>query len=284
MQEIADKKNLDKVTREWRCNCGRLLFKGEFMLGVIEVKCPRCKLLVYLQEQETFSVGQESFMAVVDPLSGVILSITKGVKTVLGYRAEEVSGRTVEELVSEDFKPAISFWLEKITTFKGTEHEQMISVLELISKEGQVVEVSFLAKVIGLSGRFLVLCVVEKGFEPVKHFKERFIKPGQKKDLDYQYHIWDFVIDTEGIIKFVSPESILGFGEEKVGTSIFDMFADPKAEKEYVLKKMLGGTNTIRDLKTTDASGQELNLKVSFRTKVDHMIGDGLFSVALLKK
>lgn len=41
-----------KVLKEYRCTCGKLLFKGSFYAGIVEVKCKHChQLLSFFGEE-----------------------------------------------------------------------------------------------------------------------------------------------------------------------------------------------------------------------------------------
>ncbi len=46
--------------REYRCNCGKLLFRGYLAVAVIEIKCRRCGKLNSFKE-DIFQKGIASF-------------------------------------------------------------------------------------------------------------------------------------------------------------------------------------------------------------------------------
>ncbi|MFA5750825.1 MAG: hypothetical protein WCX79_03530 [Candidatus Paceibacterota bacterium] len=37
----------DKKIKEYRCSCGKLLFKGYLFIGTVEIKCRHCREIAY---------------------------------------------------------------------------------------------------------------------------------------------------------------------------------------------------------------------------------------------
>jgi len=37
--------------KEYRCTCGKLLFKGLILVALIEIKCKRCRTINHFQEE-----------------------------------------------------------------------------------------------------------------------------------------------------------------------------------------------------------------------------------------
>lgn len=74
--------------REYRCKCGKLLFKGVLMLGVVEVKCRRCGA-IFLQEElepEAFTLLECDGRLQITDVSGYV---------------EAVFGRTHTDIIGE---------------------------------------------------------------------------------------------------------------------------------------------------------------------------------------
>lgn len=79
---------------EYRCDCGKLLFKGFMLVSVVEIKCKRCGKTKTFRDTMR---GIRSFMFIVDD-GGVIVDACEGV-AVLGYDREHALGKSVSQLL-----------------------------------------------------------------------------------------------------------------------------------------------------------------------------------------
>ena len=77
--------------REYRCKCGKLLFKGLLFLGVVEIKCKRCGALVMAED-----IRPGSF-ALVESNADLLITIVSGhPRKVLGYTNSDLIGKRLD--------------------------------------------------------------------------------------------------------------------------------------------------------------------------------------------
>lgn len=239
-----DRENQAIKGKEWRCDCGRLLFKGEFMVGIIEVKCPRCKNIVYLQEYNAFTAGKDSFMVLLDP-SGTVMSATPGVKGLLGFEPEEVVGLNISDGDIAETKEVTSFWIDKVFEIGETEHPYLISVAKIFNKKGKRMPFAFFAKATGLKGRPLIFAIVDADPGAIERFSKKLGTPPEEGE-DCRYAIWDFVIDRTGQILEVSSNNKISAPSSARGGDIFRLLdGGADINKEDLLKMMQEGGSCV---------------------------------------
>jgi len=91
---------------EYRCACGKLLFKGMLMLSQLEIKCRYCgSLRVIGEKYEELSKNQYAFLAAIstedagkDDPSPYIVDVADSALDILGWKREELIGREVKSL------------------------------------------------------------------------------------------------------------------------------------------------------------------------------------------
>lgn len=261
--------------QEWRCDCGRLLFKGAFLVGIIEVKCARCKRIVYLQEFDTFTTGEESCMMTVD-LDGNILSANFGVSTILGYPPEQIIGSNLDILVDESIKPVVKFWIDQIRELRQAENPYVVAVIEALTSKGEKVNLSFMAKCIELDGRLVILAIAEVGENVVDRYEKKIRSKLNPKDdarpfvqAREQREPWDFIVDHEGNILYLSGTTLLGYTQDDlVGQPIFSI-VDPsisKNDQQKLLSQISQDKSFISKLKLADKSSDIISAELCFTT------------------
>lgn len=212
-----------KDSSEWRCECGKLLFKGAFLAGLLEIKCSRCKRMVYLQQfNSSYTADNQSFMVTLDD-SGTILTISKGVEGALQYPAKEVIGKCLADFIDSKYHGVIGFWIEKIKQNSGEGDPYTSLVLPLISRSGQEDIFSFLVRPIHLNNRDIYIAIAEESFgQADKNNNKTISKIAQKSKQ--KSRAWSFVINSKGIITEVSDIEGLGYQDESlINTSILDI-------------------------------------------------------------
>lgn len=217
-----------KENNEWRCECGKLLFKGTFLAGLLEVKCTRCKRMVYLQQFNSYTAQQQSFMATL-ALDGTVLTISKGVVDSLGYSEEDIIGKNFLEYINPNLYVSAAFWMEGIEAEKKkTSHTSL--VLPLISKSGEERIFSLLIQSTHLAGKDIYLVIAEAGLSSAdSHDKKVISKLAQKSRQ--QREGWDFIISSAGTIEEASGKSELGYEkEELINVSFPDLLESPNEE------------------------------------------------------
>ncbi|MBI3633295.1 MAG: PAS domain-containing protein [Candidatus Vogelbacteria bacterium] len=74
--------------KEFRCFCGKLLFKGLLLSSVIEIKCTRCGVLKSIKSINENSHRPNCFTILFDN-KGVILNVSDSASKIIGYNPEE---------------------------------------------------------------------------------------------------------------------------------------------------------------------------------------------------
>lgn len=75
---------------EYRCKCGKLLFKGVLFLGLVEVKCRRCGEKLFVKE---FESGICTYIECDTRLR--VTEVSKKMCSMLGYQKEELIGKEI---------------------------------------------------------------------------------------------------------------------------------------------------------------------------------------------
>ncbi|MDD5098751.1 MAG: hypothetical protein PHP35_00155 [Candidatus Colwellbacteria bacterium] len=79
--------------KEYRCVCGKLLFKGLLSASVVEIKCKRCARIMVFKDAEPPSTPA-SFTLTINQ-EGVIIDACRGAEVVLCYSRKELIGMPV---------------------------------------------------------------------------------------------------------------------------------------------------------------------------------------------
>lgn len=83
--------------KEYRCDCGKLLFKGMLAIGFVEVKCRRCGRLKLMTGLVNDVFDSESCTIMLNR-SGDILSSSRSANDVLGVNYIDIIGGRLEAL------------------------------------------------------------------------------------------------------------------------------------------------------------------------------------------
>lgn len=234
-----------KAQHEWRCNCGRLLFKGAFVVGIIEIKCPRCKRIVYLQEHNTFPSGRESFMLTLD-MDGTVNSVSEGVQKLLGYKSTELVGKSLTKILQPEISSSLDFWLEKVRELSLTDNPNIVATLKLKNLEGNFVQIALMAKLITLEGAPMVFVIIEQDETALDRLAEQYVETPEDSSRR-QREVWDFIVQKDGTITDSSGPSILGYGkDELVGKSILSIFKDDEDVDLKGLESQLAAGKTFK--------------------------------------
>ena len=78
--------------QEYRCSCGKLLFKGLLVIGAIEIKCKRCGVLVVA---EHFVINS---FAVLESDSAGTITMASGDSEVLGQGGAYLLGKRLHDV------------------------------------------------------------------------------------------------------------------------------------------------------------------------------------------
>ena len=128
--------NSASSTNEWRCDCGKLLFKGAFLAGLIEVKCGRCKRMVYMQQFNTYTAENPSFMATLS-LNFTILSASQGVEESLGYKVDDLVGSKVTKVTPDSMHASNIYWMEGLAEIKDEKNPYSSALVLMKTKSDE---------------------------------------------------------------------------------------------------------------------------------------------------
>jgi phage FluMu protein Com len=80
---------------EYRCTCGKMLFKGVLLSSWVEIKCKRCSSLLVFGVESSFE-EIEQYSVLVDE-EGKIVEVSPAALTTLSYSREEIVGMPIVE-------------------------------------------------------------------------------------------------------------------------------------------------------------------------------------------
>ncbi|MEK7627919.1 MAG: hypothetical protein AAB421_00665 [Patescibacteria group bacterium] len=102
-----------EILNDYRCSCGKLLFRGMVLTGSIEIKCRYCKRVETVDglmekgsdpDRYTLIIGRE----------GEIYNSTQEASRALGYLHSELSARRVQDIVLLPHDEAYQSILQKL--------------------------------------------------------------------------------------------------------------------------------------------------------------------------
>lgn len=225
--EPAELQKSSFAYNDYRCNCGKLFFKGVLFNGGIEIKCPRCgQLRSFFGAGKAPIEGRYAFLTTRD---GRIINASGSVKEHLRYDPEELLGKNMNEVCGD----AISRNANKTMTsdiapdfhyFRGEMAHQ--------TKKGDCLPVKVSYKYLENNHGGFIVQIVDK--IPASVFLNDISSENsaQAEDNFCKHLPIDFMaeLDNDGRIIYVSPEieKILGFRpEEVIGKSVLD-YCDPE--------------------------------------------------------
>jgi PAS domain S-box-containing protein len=209
---------------EQRCACGKLLLKGIFFDGALEIKCGRCGQINKIGSIKSAN-DNNAYLLIVDN-RGLIVNTSDSVSRFLGYTRTELIGQhftfinpTIPRDMDQKFFGPESV-LEKDNYLQlDTTHQ---------AKNGMKIPVTiFLKLYFPTNQEDYVLVIVKlrstsKGSDAPAQAGPQFLENG------CDFH---FLLDRNGIFQYVNPalEKLFGFPSEMiVGKSYFDYVSPEK--------------------------------------------------------
>lgn len=251
MQQHISRSSDKKDSHEWRCSCGRLLFKGVFLVGIIEAKCPRCKSIVYLQEYRAFTAGKDSMMIILSP-NGTIVSTTSTIKNVLGFEAADAIGINIKDCLPGDYQEVVQYWLDKIFQITQDPEPYFSAVISIINSAGEPVPLAFFAKAVEFKGKRHILSVADSDKAVLERFVTLLSNETGPKNLDFgrQFTAWDFSIDSKGDIIDTSPNNALNMSVDlKNKPNLISQIAKFSSQDPvYLAKSVLSDCSKVVEL------------------------------------
>lgn len=246
---------------EHRCACGKLLLKGIFFDGKVEIKCKHCKKINQIGRIK-LADDPARYLLIINN-QGVIINASDTAAGILGYAIEELIGKHFTE-VDPTLPPEIGerFYGKK-SFLDGNNYLRLDTVHQ--SKSGVKIPVSVMLKLYNPTeeDRCLLVIAEVKGAQWDK-------KPLPLSVLDFLDKGCDFYaeIDKNGVIESVSPsiEKFFGYTQnEGIGRSVLDFI--PFEEREEAMKRFKEHVNKQMSYRAvvenlTDKSGKLVNTEM----------------------
>jgi PAS domain S-box-containing protein len=207
---------------EYRCGCGKLLLKGIFFDGVLEIKCKKCGKINKIGKLK--HKKDSSHYLIVLNEEGVIINSNDIVSLVLGYKKEELVGKKLT-LINPTFPEEIlDNFFGKDSVLTEENYFQIDTVHK--TKEGENIPVTSNLKLFEPSEKekYILIKVNKKNSEKENEF-------GSDKKFIKNFCDFYFDIDSSGVIEHISPsiEKIFGFSTKEVlGKKYFDFILNDK--------------------------------------------------------
>jgi PAS domain S-box-containing protein len=235
---------------DYRCACGKLLFRGLVSRSYVETKCSRCGKLNFIEGiGATYNPNR---FAVLTTPKGKIIKISHSIEDTLGYNANELT----EKNISEIFMDEATVKSDRIFSRKiiGKKYLRLDGVCR--KRNGERVDVSICYQYFPHNGGELLLRVID-------------IVPVVEKDLlreaDFDFaYFCDVVTETDedGNIVYLDRnlEKIMGFKpEDLIGMNVEQLLLndekDWRAKNYKMLRAKKQAYRTIPGYKIKDKSG-----------------------------
>ncbi|MCX6781642.1 MAG: PAS domain S-box protein [Candidatus Magasanikbacteria bacterium] len=207
---------------EHRCKCGKLLLKGIFFDGLLEIKCKKCGIFNSIGSIKLADDATHYLMIIDD--RGIITNVSDSACKILGYAYGELIGKNIIQIC-----PVMPEEISK--KFFGPES---------LLKEGRFFQLDTIHK--SKDGRNIPVSVFFKAYRPTEKgeyilistsirdakIDENNLGENGEKFLDNACDYY-FRIDKNGVGEYVSPsvETLFGFKPEMViGKNYFDFLPE----------------------------------------------------------
>lgn len=213
----------------YRCECGRLLLKGIFFNGTLQIKCRKCRKINNIGFIK--KINDNLHYVFITDNNGVIVNVNDSACQILGYNRDELIGQNFtlinpnipKELIKKFF--GVNSELNEENYFKlDTNHK---------TKDGKIISATVFLKLYKTKGNekyFLILARLEKP----ENDEKPLIENNDSKFFDNACDFF-FDIDKNGTIEYVSPsiEKSLEFLQESIiGKNCFDFIPVDRREKD----------------------------------------------------
>lgn len=83
--------------QEYRCQCGKLLFKGLMLVSLVEIKCLRCGTIQVINEMSSSFLGEDKYAFLYNE-DGIILNASISANPILGYSPDELQKMSIYQI------------------------------------------------------------------------------------------------------------------------------------------------------------------------------------------
>lgn len=215
------------LLNEYRCHCGKLLFKGIFFDGTLEIKCKKCGTISRVDRVKLLD-DVNQYLLIVNK-QGSVINFSDSACRILGYSNDELLGKEVTQ-----FSPSLSLELGK-KFFKQESILNKDNYFQIntvhVTKDGRNIPVTIRLKLYKFTGdeKYVLLLVKLKDRADNKENSTK----DRSEFLDNACDFY-FYLDKTGTSQCISEsaEKILGFSQEEIiGKNYFDFLSD-EAKKE----------------------------------------------------
>jgi|GEM_PF-1933810 len=249
--------------KEYRCRCGKLLFRGAIFIGTVEIKCKRCNTIRFIRELNHQLLGDALEGALLIGKDGYIVNASAGVTKLLGFTQGELL-----TMAAHHVNPALTelLWKRMMKTCKTM--PSMMMDASCRTKEGNIRascwEYKFFES--GESGEYIVATIIPKNTEESSVDEVWFGKNNNEVLLE---------VDGTGICTHADAKikALLGHSPEKlIGKSILEFC--PELEQGIRGKDFATLTETQRSFEVPlheflHADGTRVPMESYFSSRVN---------------
>ena len=247
---------------EYRCPCGKLLLKGIFFDGILEIKCKKCGIINKIGHIKLLD-NVSRYLLVINK-HGIITNASDSACRILDYTFTELVGKIFTEIDLTILKELSKELLESVLT------EDNFFQLDTVhqTKAGRKIPVTVRLKLYQSNDQ-------EKYVLVSAELRDTDEKVFDKNKPDFLNSICDFCfeIDANGIGEYVCPsvEKIFGFPPEAIiGKNFFDYLpVETKATYKESFDYFSANKQSFRSLHTIGLGthGQLIHTELYFTAK-----------------
>lgn len=241
---------------EYRCHCGKLLFKGIFFDGTLEIKCKKCGTISKVDRVKLLD-DVNQYLLIVNK-QGLVINFSDSACKILGYSNNELLGKEVTQL-----SPSLSLELGK-KFFKQESILNKDNYFQIntvnVTKDGRNIPVTIRLKLYKFTGDEKYVLLLVKLKDSVDN--EKNLTKDRSEFLDNACDFY-FYLDKTGIGQCISEsaEKILGLSQESIiGKNYFDFLSD---EARIESKKFFNHFSALEQpYRETCSIGRDTNKKL----------------------
>lgn len=206
---------------EQRCQCGKLLLKGLFFDGTLEIKCKKCGTINKIGSIKLADDATHYLLMFND--KGEITMVSNSACAILGYPCDELIGKHYSDISPSLSKETGEKFFGPDSILSEDNYFQLDTVHQ--TKDGKNIPITALLKLYHLNehDRHVLLSSELKNVT-------NDAKISEKNNSEYLNNICDFYfdIDKSGIVEHISPsaEKFTGISQDtSIGKKYFDFIS-----------------------------------------------------------
>lgn len=238
---------------EQRCECGKLLLKGIFFDGHLEIKCKKCGTINKIGSIKLADDATHYLLIINN--KGVITNVSNSACCVLGYSCDELIGLNFIKI-----NPLMSHEISKI----------FLDPQSALNKDNYFQFDTFHKQ---KNGKDIPVTVMLKLYQPNDKDRYVLLSAELKNNLKYEKILNDseilfldsscdfyFDIDKDAMIEYISPsvEKFLGIPQELIiGKNYFDFVPEDRKEQSKKAFEYFSGVGKSYRIKASVESGMD---------------------------